>query len=107
MSASIDNWVRPFFDQQGIVGLEVIGTEVETHHGLLTGRFSTPNCYGEEKVRRISQALTITKGEAKPVVVPFDRTHYYIVAYGDSRGDKQMLAFADEGNLVKQRKNKS
>lgn len=107
VSASIDNWVRPFFDQQGIVGLEVIGTEVETHHGLLTGRFSTPNCYGEEKVRRISQALTITKGEAKPVVVPFDRTHYYIVAYGDSRGDKQMLAFADEGYLVKQCKNKS
>lgn len=82
VSASIDNWVRPFFE-----GLDVtiLGTQVETKGGLLTGRFLTANCYGPEKVRRIREVLT------EP------RDHYHITAYGDSRGDKEMLDYADEG----------
>ena len=51
--------------------------------GCLTGRFSTPNCYGPEKVRRIE------------AVWPH-REQYDVSAFGDSRGDKEMLAYADQ-----------
>lgn len=80
VSASIDNWVKPFFSQ-----IEVLGTKVEVIDGRLTGRFMTKNCYGEEKVRRIKEALS------------GPREAYCITAFGDSRGDKEMLCYADEG----------
>ena len=79
VSASIDNWVQPFFEFA-----KVLGTQIEVINGILTGRFMTPNCYGPEKVRRIKEVLT------EPC------SHYYIIAYGDSRGDKEMLDYADE-----------
>ena len=110
MSASIDNWVRPFFATQGIGEVEVLGTKVEEKDGCLTGRFSTANCYGAEKVRRISKTLSSKSdeekpsGEAKKPALSFDRSRYHITAYGDSRGDKEMLAFADEGHLVNSHK---
>ncbi len=82
VSASVDGWVLPFARTLGVE--HVIGTQVElTPDGCLTGRFATPNCYGAEKVRRL-QAL-----------FP-DRGSYYLIAYGDSRGDRELLAYADE-----------
>jgi phosphoserine phosphatase len=50
--------------------------------GRLTGRFLTKNCYGQEKVRRVTQVLP-------------KRDNYILVAYGDSRGDKELLDYAD------------
>ena len=82
VSASIDNWVQPF-----LPGVTVLGTQIEVADGLLTGRFSSRNCYGQEKVNRILEHFP-------------DRQSYHLTAYGDSRGDKEMLAFADEGHLV-------
>lgn len=87
VSASVDNWVSPFF--QGSV--TVVGTRVESANGKLTGRFLTPNCYGAEKVRRLKEAMPYLDNA---------RSHYYIIAYGDSRGDKEMLAYADESHYV-------
>ena len=78
VSASVDNWVQPFFP-----GVKVLGTQVEVINGVLTGRFLTPNCYGMEKVRRI-QAL-----------YP-NRKDYELVAFGDSYGDACLLDYADE-----------
>ena len=78
VSASIDNWVQPFFPQ-----VKVLGTQIEVIDGKLTGRFMTKNCYGQEKVNRI---LSL-----RP-----NRQEYHLTAYGDSRGDREMLAFADE-----------
>ena len=82
VSASVDRWVLPFF--RDVPNVTVIGTQIEVEHGLVTGRFSTPNCYGAEKVRRI-QAL-----------LPY-REQYKLIAHGDSRGDKEMLNYADQG----------
>lgn len=78
VSASIDNWVQPFFPT-----VKVLGTQVEVSDGRLTGRFLSRNCYGQEKVNRILACYP-------------DRESYHLIAYGDSRGDKQLLAFADE-----------
>ena len=80
VSASIDNWVQPFCPQ-----VTVLGTQIEVIDGRLTGRFLTNNCYGQEKVNRL---LTLYP----------DRSTYHLIAYGDSRGDQQLLAFADEAH---------
>jgi HAD superfamily hydrolase (TIGR01490 family) len=82
VSASIDNWVQPFFPT-----VTVLGTQIEVIDGRLTGRFLTPNCYGQEKVCRI-------------LALHPDRSAYRLTAYGDSRGDRELLAFADEAHLV-------
>lgn len=91
VSASIDNWVSPFFTtlkRESDSEFHVLGTQVEAGaDGKLTGRFLTPNCYGAEKVNRINALL--------PDVVE-NRDSYEIVAFGDSRGDREMLAMADE-----------
>ena len=81
VSASVDNWVQPFLPH-----VVVVGTQLEVVDGLLTGRFSTRNCYGVEKVNRVKQFLTAP------------RSQYYIIAFGDSRGDNEMLNYADEAH---------
>lgn len=83
VSASINNWVEPFFF--GLDGVSVIGTMIEDRDGVVTGRFLTKNCYGEEKVRRLLKLYP-------------DRQDYWFVAYGDSRGDFEMLDFANESH---------
>ena len=83
ISASIDNWVRPFFDEMGN-NIIVAGTKIEVNNNYLTGKFITNNCYGVEKVRRL-QAL-----------FP-QRETYTLIAFGDSRGDKELLAYANQG----------
>lgn len=88
VSASIDNWVRPFFDIRNLKGVQVLGTQIEVEDGKLTGRFKSNNCYGKEKVHRIAE-----------VQKSFERSEYEIEAFGDSRGDKEMLAFADKGHF--------
>lgn len=104
VSASIDNWVRPFFKVRGLDGVRVLGTQIEVIDGRLTGKFKSNNCYGEEKVRRITEALsappsaTSPASTSSPASAPFVRSQYEIEAFGDSRGDKEMLAFADKGH---------
>ena len=81
VSASIENWVQPFF--QHLPQVQVIGTQIAVENGVLTGRFASPNCHGAEKMSRVEHLF-----------VP--RKNFFITAYGDSQGDKQMLAYADE-----------
>ena len=88
VSASIDNWVKPFFENlsnQNNRSILILGTQIEVKDGLLTGRFLTKNCYGQEKVNRIMALYP-------------HRENYHLTAYGDSRGDKELLAFADESH---------
>ena len=98
VSASIDNWVRPFFDIRNLKGVQVLGTQIEVEDGKLTGRFKSNNCYGDEKVRRIQEALSMTRTADTEDKAISDRSLYEIEAFGDSRGDKEMLAFADQGH---------
>jgi phosphatidylglycerophosphatase C len=51
----------------------------------VTGAFAGPNCRGEEKVRRLRAAF----GEDMPLAA----------AYGDTTGDTEMLAMADEAGF--------
>lgn len=92
VSASIDNWVRPFFDslaKGSKSDFRVIGTRVEVRDGLLTGHFLTHNCYGAEKVKRLLSEMPELKRRRKD---------FHVAAYGDSRGDREMLAWADEAH---------
>lgn len=80
VTASFKDWVEFWAERYGV---SVIGTELGVSGGVLTGRFSTPNCRGAEKVRRI---------RAKANLEAYSK----IYAYGNSGGDRQMLAIADE-----------
>ena len=84
LTASVVNWVRPFGRALGIGRVE--GTLIEVSDGVITGRFLSPNCYGAEKVARLRALFP-------------DRGCYYLTAYGDSRGDRELLRYADEGHL--------
>lgn len=90
VSASIENWVRPFFTHnerlsvQDASHINVIGTQPEILGECLTGRFLTSNCYGQEKVNRLRKLFPC-------------RNDYELIAFGDSRGDKELLDYADQG----------
>ncbi len=81
ISASIENWVCHF--AKALKADKLLATQVEVQDGKITGRFLTANCYGKEKVKRLLSAYP-------------ERDKYYLIAYGDSRGDKELLQFADE-----------
>lgn len=86
ISASIEEWILPWCHDFGKIN--VLGTKIEVIDGIITGKLQTKNCYGQEKVNRLL--------EKEP-----NRDSYYLYAYGDSKGDKEILAFADKGFLCK------
>lgn len=79
VSASMRCWLKPFASKHKV---ELLSTELEFINGKFTGKFSTKNCHGVEKVNRIKEHLRLD-----------DYSEVY--AYGDSSGDKQMLEIAD------------
>jgi len=88
VSASVEHWVKPFFKEivsrgDGQMPCHFLCTKIEIENGKLTGRFLTENCYGNEKVNRLLEIFP-------------DRKNYHLTAYGDSRGDSELLDFADE-----------
>lgn len=87
VSASLRAWVEPLFRGHNIM---VIGTEAEVRDGRLTGRLATRNCRGPEKVARLRERLPEVFGSEA------SRREWHVVAYGDSKGDREMLSAADE-----------
>lgn len=86
VSASIRDWIEPWAEFNGVH--EVLATEIEVDgHGRITGKFSTPNCHGQEKVRRIMDTIPDISGHES-------------WAYGDSNGDKPMLELSNHPNKV-------
>ena len=83
ISASIENWIKPWAEKASID--TILATKIETDkNGLLTGRFLTKNCYGLEKVNRLVEMFP-------------NRNDYDFIVYGNSRGDKELIEFANEG----------
>jgi len=80
VSASPTDWIVPWAAAEGIT--EVIGNRAEVSDGTITGRLAGANCYGSEKVRRLL--------ELNP-----QRESYTLFAYGDGRGDRELLAAAN------------
>ncbi|BBO99794.1 HAD family hydrolase [Sulfuriferula nivalis] len=82
VSASLECYLRPWAASVGVE--EVIGSRLGIAGEAYTGELALPNCYGVEKSRRLTALL----GE---------REAYILYAYGDSKGDKELLAMADYG----------
>lgn len=80
ISASIENWIEPWAKSFGFE--KMLATQAEVINGKLTGRFSSKNCHGIEKVNRLLEEYP-------------DRKTYKLYAYGDSSGDTEMLDEAD------------
>jgi len=80
ISASMECWLKLWCDRQKV---KLIATKLEIENGKFTGKFSTKNCYGEEKVNRLQKLYQTEK-------------YSHIYAYGDSQGDRELLALADE-----------
>jgi len=78
ISASIENWLKPWCDQNQ---LALIATTLEIKNGHLSGKFQSKNCYGIEKVNRLKHSYDLNKFKT-------------IYAYGDSRGDRELLEIA-------------
>lgn len=68
---------------------DVIATEIEFVNNLCTGKLKTRNCYGAQKVIRIEEYLK------------YKNTQFsYSYAYGNSRGDYQLLTYVNEGYWI-------
>lgn len=80
VSASPENWLKTWCNE---AGLKCISTRLEVLHGRITGNIVGQNCYGAEKVRRIKECFDISEYEE-------------IYAYGDSKGDFEMLDMASQ-----------
>ena len=81
ISASLELYVKPWAIKAGFD--DVIATHLDTlEDGRITGKLSGANCFGIEKVRRLEALLGAINS-------------YTLYAYGDSRGDKELLSAAD------------
>lgn len=81
ISASLDIYLKPWakaLDFDHVICSRLETTEKE----VITGKLQGSNCWGPEKVRRLEQTCGPTNS-------------YTLYAYGDSRGDKELLELAD------------
>ncbi len=78
VSASLKNWLEHWCREHSLL---LISSEIEVKDDLLTGRIS--DCYGSEKVARITAELDLGK-------------YNFIYVYGDSNGDLEMLKLANK-----------
>ena len=84
VSASLELYLSPIAYRLGFDDL--LCTKLETDGGYFTGRLAGSNCRGPEKIRQLLELLG-------------PRKHYFLIAYGDSSGDDDMLAAADVKNF--------
>lgn len=79
ISASIATYLKPWGKAHGFS--DVIASEPADVEGMVTGRLKGLNCWGPEKTRRLKELL--------------GSSPYVLYAYGDSRGDRELLELAD------------
>jgi len=80
VSGSHDIFLEDFCDEHRI---NLITNSFEVIEGKVTGRINEEYCFGPGKVKLIKEQYDLGTAE-------------YIYAYGNSRGDKEMLELADE-----------
>jgi HAD superfamily hydrolase (TIGR01490 family) len=81
ISASLEIYLQPWAINSGFD--DVLATQLEILQGEnISGKLSGRNCFGIEKVNRLGKLLG-------------NRESYILYAYGDSNGDKELLAYAD------------
>ncbi len=80
VSASIDDYLVPWAKKHGI--RHILATNLEKKNGCLTGDISGVNCWGSGKIDKITSKMA-----DKPFTIK--------EAYGDSRGDREMLDAAE------------
>jgi phosphatidylglycerophosphatase C len=78
VSASPEDWIRPWTKMMNV---ELIASRLEVKDGKITGKIVGKNCRGPEKVRRIKENYNIDEFAD-------------VYAFGDTSGDKDMLAMA-------------
>lgn len=78
VSASAEDWIQDWCQS---LELQLIATRLAVEQQTITGKIAGKNCHGPEKVRRIREVLALDQ-------------YPLIYAYGDSRGDREMLAVA-------------
>jgi phosphatidylglycerophosphatase C len=89
VSASFEVYLHPL---AALLGVEnVLGARLASDDGVLTGDLDGPNCRGPEKVRRLHDLLDDRFG---------GRDAVELIAYGDSAGDRELLADADTRHWV-------
>ena len=84
VSASPEHYLTPLALRLGFG--TVLGTRLEVVDGTLTGRLLGANCRGPEKVERLRAWL--------------GGDEVFLWAYGDSAGDRELLAAADRATKV-------
>jgi phosphatidylglycerophosphatase C len=89
VSASFEVYLRPLGELLGVD--EVLATRLQLADGVVTGALDGPNCRGVEKVRRLHAWIDDEFGA---------RDRVRVVAYGDSKGDRELLADADEAHWM-------
>jgi phosphatidylglycerophosphatase C len=93
VSASFEVYVEPLARRLGAHHALASRLEVD-ETGRLTGALEGPNCRGPEKVRRLHEWLESAHG---------GRSAVHVTAYGDSPGDRELLADADVARWVGKR----
>jgi phosphatidylglycerophosphatase C len=88
VSASLAYYLEPVAEFLGVPTV-LATTMVVDERGRLTGALARPNVRGAEKVARLDEHL---RG-----------ANTVVYAYGDSRGDRELLARADHPVLVRRR----
>jgi HAD superfamily hydrolase (TIGR01490 family) len=81
VSASLEIYLQPWASKVGFN--DVLSSRLEAlDSGRTSGNLLGENCFGPEKMRRLETLLG-------------PRVGYILFAYGDSRGDKELLSAAD------------
>lgn len=80
ISAGLEIYLHPWAKQMGFDAIQ--GTKLNAMMGITNGKIDGKNCFGQEKVDRLIQCCG-------------DKKNYTLYAYGDSRGDRELLALAD------------
>ncbi|MEX6156791.1 MULTISPECIES: HAD family hydrolase [Providencia] len=81
-SASPSLVLKPFAER---LGIKLISTELEIVDGKLTGNLVGQNCRREQKVKRLEQVYG-------------DLSQYHLRAWGDTRGDFELLQAAQDAH---------